>query len=117
MNGPWTETVAERVILKLLKLRVANRPEKLEGFDPAANLPKEKFEPTTGTPTKPAQNEQQVREETQKQTEAEIKEEEEAAAKEPGNENRVPAPVCKQQGANSFNGKLSQFPHVVYEGK
>jgi phospholipid/cholesterol/gamma-HCH transport system substrate-binding protein len=35
----------------------------------------------------------------------------------PGETNKVPAPPCVQQGPNSFNGKLSQFPHVVYEGK
>jgi phospholipid/cholesterol/gamma-HCH transport system substrate-binding protein len=35
----------------------------------------------------------------------------------PGRPNEVPAPACKQQGPNSFNGKSSQFPHVVYEGK
>jgi ABC-type transporter Mla subunit MlaD len=111
VNGPWSEAVAERVILKLIRFGVTNRPEKLEGFDPAANVAKEKFEPTT------KQTEQQVREETQKKTEAEIKEEEEAAAKEPGTGNRVAAPACTQQGPNSFNGKLSQFPHVVYEEK
>ena len=111
VNGPWSETVAERVILKLIKLHVANRPEKLEGFNPAANVPKEKFEPTTG------QSEQQVKEETQKTTARELKEEEEEAAREPVRANRVPAPACTQQGPNSFNGKLSQFPHAVYEGK
>jgi phospholipid/cholesterol/gamma-HCH transport system substrate-binding protein len=31
--------------------------------------------------------------------------------------NEVAAPVCKQQGAATFNGKTSQFPKVVYEGK
>ncbi len=35
----------------------------------------------------------------------------------PAKTNEVPAPACNQQGPNSFNGKLSQFPHVVYEGK
>jgi virulence factor Mce-like protein len=35
----------------------------------------------------------------------------------PGSPNEVPAPACKQQGPQSFNGKLSQFPKVVYEGK
>ena len=35
----------------------------------------------------------------------------------PAGTNQVPAPACTQQGPNSFNGKLSQFPHVVYEGK
>jgi len=39
----------------------------------------------------------------------------EAAA--PGSPNQVAVPGCVQQGPNSFNGKLSQFPHVVYEGK
>jgi phospholipid/cholesterol/gamma-HCH transport system substrate-binding protein len=34
-----------------------------------------------------------------------------------GNPNEVPAPACTQQGLNSFNGKSSQFPHVVYEEK
>jgi phospholipid/cholesterol/gamma-HCH transport system substrate-binding protein len=117
VNGPWSETVAERVILKLIHLHVANRPEKLEGFNPAANLPKEKFEPTTGGGGKKGQTEQEVRAETQAKTEQEIKEEEAAAAKEPTRTNKVPAPACVQQGANSFNGKSSQFPHVIYEGK
>jgi phospholipid/cholesterol/gamma-HCH transport system substrate-binding protein len=44
-----------------------------------------------------------------------IKEEGNAAAA--GNPNEVPAPGCNQQGPQSFNGKLSQFPQVVYEGK
>jgi hypothetical protein len=35
----------------------------------------------------------------------------------PGTPNQVAAPPCVQQGPNSFNGKSSQFPHVVYEGK
>ncbi|MCW3034113.1 MAG: phospholipid/cholesterol/gamma-HCH transport system substrate-binding protein [Solirubrobacteraceae bacterium] len=35
----------------------------------------------------------------------------------PAGANQVPAPACTQQGPNSFNGKLSQFPHVVFEGK
>jgi virulence factor Mce-like protein len=35
----------------------------------------------------------------------------------PTGTNQVPAPACTQQGPNSFNGKLSQFPHVVFEGK
>ena len=35
----------------------------------------------------------------------------------PGSPNQVAAPACVQQGPNSFNGKSSQFPHVVYEGK
>jgi ABC-type transporter Mla subunit MlaD len=35
----------------------------------------------------------------------------------PAGTNQVAAPGCVQQGPNSFNGKLSQFPHVVYEGK
>jgi len=35
----------------------------------------------------------------------------------PGSPNQVAAPACVQQGPNSFNGKLSQFPHVKYEGK
>jgi phospholipid/cholesterol/gamma-HCH transport system substrate-binding protein len=34
-----------------------------------------------------------------------------------GNPNEVPAPACNQQGLNSFNGKNSQFSHVIYEGK
>jgi virulence factor Mce-like protein len=110
VNGPPNEAISERVILKLIKFGIANRPEKLTGFEPAINLPKEKFEPTTKT-------EQQVREETQKSTEREIKEEEEAAAKEPAGVNRVAAPACNQQGPNTFNGKSSQFPHTVYEGK
>jgi phospholipid/cholesterol/gamma-HCH transport system substrate-binding protein len=115
INGPPNESIAERVILKLIHLHVANRPEKLEGFSPATNVPKEKFEPTHGLTAGSGQTEQQVREETQKQTEREIKEEEEEAAREPVAGNRVPAPPCRQQGPNSFNGKLSQFPHVVYE--
>ena len=119
VNGPPGNGIAERVILKLLKLHVANRPEKLEGFNPAVNVPAESIEPIGTRPPgeTEAQAEAKAKAETQKQTEAEIKEEEEAAAKEPGNENRVPAPACTQQGPNSFNGKLSQFPHVVYEGK
>jgi len=117
INGPWSEAVAERVILKLIKLHVANRPEKLEGFDPAENVPKEKFEGTGGTPTKKAQTPAEVQEETRVTTEAEIKEEEEASAKETTRVNQVPAPACVQQGPNTFNGKQSQFPHVVYEGK
>jgi phospholipid/cholesterol/gamma-HCH transport system substrate-binding protein len=28
--------------------------------------------------------------------------------------NSVPAPPCKQQGPFTFNGKTSQFPHVIY---
>lgn len=108
-NGPSSEAVAERTILKLIKFGVVNRPEKLEGFNPAANVPKEKFERTT------SESEQQVREATQKKTETEIKEEEEAAAKEPAGVNRVAAPACNQQGPNTFNGKSSQFPHAVYE--
>jgi phospholipid/cholesterol/gamma-HCH transport system substrate-binding protein len=44
-----------------------------------------------------------------------IKEEGNTAA--PGSPNEVPAPACRQQGPQSFNGKLSQFPHVVFEGK
>lgn len=43
-----------------------------------------------------------------------IKESNKAAA---GHGNEVPAPPCKQQGPQSFNGKLSQFPHVQYEEK
>ncbi len=39
------------------------------------------------------------------------------AEKQPAGVNTVPAPPCRQQGLNSFNGKSSQFPHVVYEGK
>ena len=35
----------------------------------------------------------------------------------PGRPNEVPAPACNQQGPYTFNGKTSQFPHVVYEGK
>ena len=35
----------------------------------------------------------------------------------PGEPNQVAAPPCVQQGPNTFNGKSSQFPHVVYEGK
>jgi virulence factor Mce-like protein len=117
INGPPNESIAERVILKLIHLRVANRPEKLEGFNPAANVAKEKFEPTNGAGLVKGQTEQEVREETRVNTEREIKEEEAEAAREPAGTNRVPAPACRQQGPNSFNGKLSQFPHVVYEGK
>jgi phospholipid/cholesterol/gamma-HCH transport system substrate-binding protein len=111
VNGPSSEAVAERTILKLMKFGVVNRPEKLEGFNPAANVAKEKFEPTSG------ETEAQVRAASQKKTEEEIKEEEEAAAKEPAGVNRVAAPACNQQGPNTFNGKSSQFPHTVYEGK
>ncbi|MGO9490233.1 MAG: MlaD family protein [Solirubrobacteraceae bacterium] len=49
------------------------------------------------------------------ETPAGIKPEGNTAA--PGRPNEVPAPPCRQQGPNSFNGKSSQFPHVVYEGK
>jgi phospholipid/cholesterol/gamma-HCH transport system substrate-binding protein len=49
------------------------------------------------------------------ETPAGIKPEGNTAA--PGRPNEVPAPGCIQQGPNSFNGKSSQFPHVVYEGK
>ena len=109
-----TQTIGRTPLVRLNKL-TAGMPgtvlAKLEGFNPAVNVPAESIEGIG------KQNEAEAKAETQKQTEAEIKEEEEAAAKEPGNENRVPAPVCKQQGPNSFNGKLSQFPHVVYEGK
>jgi phospholipid/cholesterol/gamma-HCH transport system substrate-binding protein len=35
----------------------------------------------------------------------------------PETPNQVPAPTCSQQGAFTFNGHTSQFPHVVYEGK
>jgi hypothetical protein len=41
----------------------------------------------------------------------------ESNAAAPGSSSEVPAPPCKQQGPQSFNGKLSQFPKVVYEGK
>jgi virulence factor Mce-like protein len=43
--------------------------------------------------------------------------EHESNAAAPGEGNQVKAPACVKQGPNSFNGKLSQFPHVVYEGK
>jgi phospholipid/cholesterol/gamma-HCH transport system substrate-binding protein len=111
VNGPPNDAISERLILKLIKFGVANRPEKLTGFEPAITVPKELFESTS------KQTEQQVREETQKSTEREIKEEEEAAAKEPAGVNRVAAPACNQQGPNTFNGKSSQFAHTVYEGK
>jgi hypothetical protein len=45
------------------------------------------------------------------------KEELERAEKLPAGTNNVAAPPCVQQGPNSFNGKSSQFPHAVYEGK
>ncbi len=45
------------------------------------------------------------------------KEELEKAEKLPAGVNAVPSPPCKQQGPNTFNGKSSQFPHVVFEGK
>jgi phospholipid/cholesterol/gamma-HCH transport system substrate-binding protein len=35
----------------------------------------------------------------------------------PGSGNEVAAPGCNQQGPFTFNGKTSQFPHVIYEGK
>ena len=35
----------------------------------------------------------------------------------PETANDVGAPGCVQQGPFTFNGKSSQFPHVVYEGK
>ncbi len=35
----------------------------------------------------------------------------------PGRPEPSAAPPCGQQGPNSFNGKSSQFPHVIYEGK
>jgi virulence factor Mce-like protein len=35
----------------------------------------------------------------------------------PGTPNQVPAPACNQQGPFTFNGKTSQFPHVVYSGR
>jgi phospholipid/cholesterol/gamma-HCH transport system substrate-binding protein len=39
------------------------------------------------------------------------------AEKQPRGTNLVAAPPCRQQGPSTFNGKTSQFPHVVYEGK
>jgi ABC-type transporter Mla subunit MlaD len=45
------------------------------------------------------------------------KEELEKAEKQTVGVNAVPAPPCSQQGPNSFNGKTSQFPHTVFEGK
>jgi virulence factor Mce-like protein len=36
---------------------------------------------------------------------------------EPEQPNRVAAPACNQQAPQTFDGKTSQFPHVVYSGK
>jgi phospholipid/cholesterol/gamma-HCH transport system substrate-binding protein len=36
-------------------------------------------------------------------------------ANKPGGSNEVATPPCNQQGPSTFNGKSSQFPHVVYE--
>jgi phospholipid/cholesterol/gamma-HCH transport system substrate-binding protein len=38
-------------------------------------------------------------------------------ANEPEQANKVAAPACIQQAPLTFNGKTSQFPHVVYSGK
>src|SRR3954447_1931784 len=84
VNGPPSEVISEQLILRLINLKVANRPETFTGF-----APKEKGE----------------------------KEELEKAEKLPAGTNQVPAPPCVQQGPNTFNGKTSQFPHTVYEGK
>ena len=84
VNGPPSEVISEQLILRLINLHVANRPETFTGF-----APKEKGE----------------------------KEELEKAEKLPSGTNTVAAPPCVQQGPNSFNGKSSQFPHVVFEGK
>jgi phospholipid/cholesterol/gamma-HCH transport system substrate-binding protein len=84
VNGPPSEVISEALILRLINLHVANRPETFTGF-----APKEKAE----------------------------KEELEKAEKQPAGTNTVAAPPCRQQGPNSFNGKSSQFPHTVYEGK
>jgi virulence factor Mce-like protein len=84
VNGPPSEVISEGLILRLINLHVANRPETFTGF-----APKEKAE----------------------------KEELERAEKLPAGTNNVAAPPCVQQGPNSFNGKSSQFPHAVYEGK
>ncbi len=111
VDGPPSEAVTEDTILKLIKFRVANKPEKLTGFNPAVNVPKRTFE--SSNPTTHAAEEKAARE----QTERDLKEVEEEQAREPGTANRVPAPACKQQGPQSFNGKLSQFPHVQYEGR
>jgi phospholipid/cholesterol/gamma-HCH transport system substrate-binding protein len=35
----------------------------------------------------------------------------------PGTANAIPAPGCTQQGPFTFNGKTSQFPHVVFGGR
>jgi hypothetical protein len=35
----------------------------------------------------------------------------------PGTPNAIPAPGCAQQGPFTFNGKTSQFPHVVFGGR
>jgi virulence factor Mce-like protein len=35
----------------------------------------------------------------------------------PGTPNAIPAPGCPQQGPFTFNGKTSQFPHVVFGGR
>jgi len=38
-------------------------------------------------------------------------------ANKPGSPNEVAAPPCTQQPPNTFNGKSSQYPHAIYEGK
>jgi len=38
-------------------------------------------------------------------------------ANEPGKPNQVPAPACVQQAPQTFNGRTSQLPHVIYGGK
>ncbi len=95
VNGPPSETISESILLKIINFHVANPPEKFEGFNPATN-PESKGNP---------------------EREKSLKEELAAAEKLPRGTNLVAAPPCRQQGPNSFNGKSSQFPHVVYEGK
>jgi phospholipid/cholesterol/gamma-HCH transport system substrate-binding protein len=107
INGPRNETVTENVILKLIKFKVANRPEALTGFEPATA-------PITVKGTTPKAQEEETAA-GRAQIKQEIKEEEEEAAREPGAANRVAAPPCKQQGSATFNGKTSQFPHTANE--
>ncbi len=84
VDGPSSEVISEQLILRLINLHIANRPETFTGF----------------APKEPAEQEELAK-----------------AEKQPAGVNAVAAPPCVQQGPNSFNGKSSQFPHVVYEGK
>jgi virulence factor Mce-like protein len=84
VDGPPSEVISEQLILRLINLHIANRPETFTGFAPKDQATKEEL----------AQ-----------------------AEKLPAGVNAVAAPPCVQQGPNSFNGRSSQFPHVVYEGR